>query len=337
MSKKIKKIVCLGGGTGVSVLLSGLKKNPVNLTAIVTMFDTGGSSGRLKKELKIPPLGDIRQCFTALTSEKEVVKFFNYRFDKGWLKGHNLGNLIIAAAIKMADRLEQGLGEIMKILNIKKGIKIFPISLENADIIAELKNNEKIYGEENIINCRYLSKTGIKKLYLKPKVSAYQKAISAIKKADLIIFAPGKFYTSILPNLLVKGIPKAIRDSHAKKVFICNLMTQPGNTDGFVVEDFVKELEQYLGKNVIDYVIFNTGKLPKNKLREAKEIFPKADFVKYDKKMLKRKNFIGKDVLDYHVRKLNPKDILVKEANQRTIIFHNPNKLTKIILDLCKQ
>lgn len=336
MSKKIKKIVCFGGGTGALAVLSGLKKYPLRLTAVVTMFDSGGSSGKLRKELGILPLGDLRQCLVALSDKKDfIVDLFNYRFEKGALRGHNFGNLLIASAIGTIGNLKDAIEKITEILNIKG--KVVPVTLEGADIIALLKNNKKIREEEKIINYPYLSKIGVKKLFLEPEVKANPKVISAIKNADLIIIAPGKFYTSILPIFLVKGVSEAVRKSRAKKVFICNLMTQVGNTDGFSVEDFLTILEKYLGKDVIDYVIFNTKKLAVNQMKEVRKNFPRADFVKYDKNLLKKKNFIGADVIDCHIHKSNPADVLVRGANNRTTILHEPNKLAKILTKLCRQ
>lgn len=335
MSKKIKNVVCLGGGTGLSVLLSGLKKYPINLSAIVTVFDNGGSSGKLSQELGILPVGDIRQCLLSLANKKALTNFFHYRFQEGRFKGHNLGNLLIGAANKMTGNLETAIEKIGKILNIKG--KVFPVTFTKANLKAILKNNELINGEEAIINCPYLSKVGLKKLFLEPKVQANPKALWAIKNADLIIIAPGKFYTSILPHFLVKGIPEAVRKSRAKKVFICNLMTQVGNTDGFSVEDFLKILEKYLGKNVIDYTIFNTGKLSASQMKKVRRVFPKADYIKYDESLLTKKNFIGADLIDRQIGKLDPADILVKGANKRTMVFHQPEKLAKIILKLCRQ
>lgn len=335
MSKQLKQIVCLGGGTGVSIVLSVLKKYPIDLTAIVAMFDSGGSSGKLRKELGILPLGDVRQCLVTLSDENDFTPFFHYRFEKGELKGHNLGNLLIAAAIGITSSLNKAIEKIAKILKIKG--RVVPVTLEQADIVAVLKNNKKIKEEEKIINCSYLSKVGVKKLFLTPEVKANPKAISAIKNTDLIVIAPGKFYTSILPIFLVKGISEAVRKSQAKKVFVCNLMTQAGNTDGFGVKDFLTILEKYLGKDVIDYVIFNTSRLSTRQIEEVGKVFPKADFIKYDKSLLAKKNFIGADVIDRRIQKLNPVDILVKRANKRTMILHNPDKLVKIILHLCKR
>ena len=261
-----------------------------------------------------------------------MTDLFHYRFNQGELKGHNLGNLLIVAETEIAGDLNHGLEKIGKILDIKG--KIIPVTLKDANIKAILKNDEEIIGEENIINCKHLSKVGIKKLFLEPKVKANPKAVSLIKNADVIIIGPGKLYTSLIPILLVKEIKDAIQCSRAKKIFICNLMTQIGNTDRFNVENFVSVLEKYLGKDVIDYVIFNTGKLSSSLMKEVKKVFPKADFIQYNKSLLKKKNFIGVDVLDRNIHKLNPADILVSKANQRTMIFHNSDKLAKVILDL---
>lgn len=332
MPNNIKKIVCIGGGTGTSTVLSGLKKYPLDLTAIVTMFDNGGSSGKLRKELGVLPFGDIRQCLISLARKNVLVDFFNYRFNKGGLKGHNLGNLLITAASQTEENLEEGIDRIGNILNIKG--KVLPVTLENTNIVAVLKNNKKIKGEENIVKCSYLSKVGIKKLFLEPKVKVNPKVISAIKSADLIIIGPGKFYTSIISNFLVKEVPQAIQKSRAKKVFICNLMTQVGNTDNFKVEDFIRILERYLKKDTIDYVIFNTRELSEKQLKEFRKVFPGADIIKYNESLLQNKNFIGEDLLNKMIKKLDPADNLVKGANRRTMILHNPQKLAKIILSL---
>jgi uncharacterized cofD-like protein len=330
-TKKLKKIVCIGGGTGISVLLSGLKNYPLDLTAIVTMFDSGGSSGKLRKELGILPVGDVRQSITSTATDVSgLTEFFNYRED-----GENMGNFLIVEEERKTGSLEKAIKKWEKKLGSKA--HIIPITLEKADIVAVLKDGRRVKEEEKIINCPSVSKIGIKKLFLEPKVKTNPKALSAVKKADLILFAPGKFYTSIIPNLLVKGFPEAVRKSRGEKVFICNLMTQIGNTDGFGVEDFLTILEKYLGGNIIDYIVFNTGKLSKKQLKEVRKVFPGADFIKYGKDLLKRKNFIGADIIDRNIRKLDPADTLVKKANKRTAILHNSNKLAKIIIKLCRQ
>jgi uncharacterized cofD-like protein len=334
MSKKTKKIVCLGGGTGVSMILSGLVNYPSDLAAIVTMFDDGGSSGRLAREFHILPPGDVRQCLIATAQNKKLIKDFAYRFEKGPKKGHSQGNFLIKKALdKENGDWNKAIEKLAKDLNAKA--KIFPVTLKEAKIKAILKNKKEIIGEENIINSKEISKVGIEKLFLSPEVEANQKAILAIKEADLIIIGPGKFYTSVIPNLLVRGISEAIKESKAKKVFICNLMTQEGNTDKLKVEDYVSFLEKHLGVN-LDFAIYNTAKLSKQLMQKVKEIFPKSEFVGYNKKLLSDKKFIGENFLDNSIRELNPADILVKGANQRTIVFHDSKKLAKVILSLCR-
>lgn len=336
MSKNAKKIVCIGGGSGVSTVLSGLMEYPYNLTAIVTMFDNGGSSGELRKELGILPLGDVRACLSTLSGNKDIIPFFYSRFKKGKLKGHNLGNLIIAAAEQITGSLEKGIDKIGSILKIKG--KVLPVSLKSAHIKVVLNNGKIIIGEEEIINCQEISGVGIKNLSLKPNVKANPSAVCAIKEADLIIIAPGKFYTSIIPNLLVRGISEAIIKSRAPKILITNLMTQSGNTDNLKVEDFVKIIEKYLGVGNIDKIIFNTSRLPSPLMKEVKKVFPRADIVGYDKNLLKEKRFIGENLIDSNIHKQNPNDVLVKGENKRTMVLHDSKKLAKIINKiLCKR
>lgn len=336
MSKRVKKIVCIGGGTGTSMILSGLLDFPLELSAVVTMFDDGGSSGRLARDFRILPPGDIRQCLVATSKDKDFIRDFHFRFDTGLFKGHNWGNLLIVKAVKEEKgNWNEAIRKLSRRLNIKA--KIYPVTLSNTRITATLRNNKKITGEENIVNSRSVSRIGIKNISLSPGVKANPKAISAIKNADVIVIGPGKFYTSVIPNLLVNGIPEAIRHSKGKKIFICNLMTQEGNTDNLQVEDFVKIIDKYLGKGVVDYIMFNTGKLKPGLIKKVRKIFPKAEFIDYDKNLTKDKKFIGENFLDNKIRQLDPADILVKDANQRTIVFHDSKKLAKVIYKLCKR
>jgi len=335
MSKMTKKIVCIGGGSGVSMVLSGLIDYPYNLAAIVTMFDNGGSSGKLRKELGVLPLGDVRACLSVLSKEKAITPLFYSRFQRGKLKGHNLGNLIIAAAEQLTGSLEKGIERIGAILKIKG--KVLPVALESAHIKVVLNNGNKIVGEEEIINCRDVSRIGIRKISLEPKVKVNPSAIRAIKEADLIIIAPGKFYTSVIPNLLVEGISEAITKSSAPKFLITNLMTQAGNTDDLKVEDFVRIIESYLGEGKIDRIIFNTSKPSPALMKKVREVFPRADVVNYDKRLLKDKKFIGGNFIDKNIYKANPNDILVRGQNKRTMLLHDSKKLGGVINKiLCK-
>lgn len=325
-----KKIVCIGGGTGVSMVLSGLVDYPFDLAAVVTMFDDGGSSGRLAIEFHILPPGDIRQCLLATAKNEKLINDFKLRF----ANGHSQGNFLIKKALEEENgdwnkTVEKLAGD----LNAKA--KIWPVTLQKAKIKAILKDDREIIGEENIINSKDISGVGIEKLVLVPEVEANEKAISAIKEADLIVIGPGKFYTSIIPNFLVGGISQAVKESNAKKVFICNLMTQRGNIDKLKVEDYVNILEGYLGTE-LDFVIYNTAKLEDELMAKVREVFPGSDFIDYGDDLLTDKKFIMGDFLDSQIRKLNPEDILVNGSNQRTIVFHDSKKLAKIISKLCQ-
>jgi uncharacterized cofD-like protein len=329
-----KKIVCIGGGTGVSMILSGLMNRPFNLSAIVTMFDDGGSSGRLAKEFHILPPGDVRQCLIATAKNEKLIKDFTFRFTEGPKKGHSRGNFFIKEALdKENGDWNKAIEKLAEDLNAKA--KVWPVTLQEAKIKAILKNKKEIIGEENIINSNDVSAVGIEKLVLEPEVEANERAVLAIREADLIIIGPGKFYTSVLPNLLVKGIPEAIKENQAKKVFICNLMTQEGNTDKLKVEDYAGILEKYLGIN-LDFVIYNTAKLSGQLMEEVRRVFPKSEFIGYGENLSTDKKFIGADLLDSRIRELNPLDTLVKGANQRTIVFHDSKKLGEIISKLCQ-
>lgn len=321
-----KHIVCLGGGTGTFMVLSGLKKYPVRLSAIVSMADDGGSSGRLRDELGILPPGDVRQCLVALSEESLLLrKLFNYRFRKGALSGHSFGNLFMAALEKITGSFDRAVQEISKILKIKG--EVIPVTLNKVWLRAKLENNIELKGENEINNSPLLSKFKVKKLFLRPKARANPKAILAIKKADLIVLGPGNLYCSILPNFLPEGIVPALSKSKAKKIYICNLMTKYGHTDGFSVEDFLKIIESYLGRGVIDYVIFNK-KRPSAKF--LKKYAAEGEFIDFNQDLLKKKRFIGANLINSKIYKPDPGDIFLK----RTFIRHDPDKLAKLIMKL---
>jgi len=319
----------MGGGTGNFVVISGLKKYPVKLSAIVSMTDDGGSSGILRDELGALPPGDIRQCLVALSGENLLLrKLFNYRFDKGTFKGHNFGNLFMVALEKITGSFDQAVEKASKVLNVHG--EVIPVTLDKAWLMARLKNNHLLKGEHTISKFKLLLKCKVKKLFIKPKARANPKAISAIKKADLIVISPGDLYCSILPVFLVDGIPEAIRKSKAKKVYNCNLMTEKGHTDGFKVEDFVNAIENYLGKETIDYVIFNTKKPSHQFLKKYSE--EGAKLVEFDKETLKKKGYIGANLINPKIYKKDSADIFL----QRTLIRHHPDKIAKVIMSLLK-
>ncbi len=257
------RIVVIGGGSGSSVLLRGLKRHAVDLTAIVTMFDSGGSTGLLRREFGYPPLGDLRQCLVALSEDSETTKALRsaseFRFEKdSSLNGHSLGNLLLAALTTVRNDLEDGIGEMSRILRIRGSV--VPVSLEQADLCAELEDGSVLRGESNI-DLRNAEIPRISRVFLDPPVAANPRALKAILAADVVVFGPGDLYTSIIPNLLVSDVAQALRLTNAKLVYVCNLMTKHGETDGYRASDFTGEICRYVGTK-LDWAVLNTGYVP---------------------------------------------------------------------------
>jgi uncharacterized cofD-like protein len=267
------KIVAIGGGTGMPNVLRGLKDLTGNLSAVVTVADDGGSSGRLRKDYSILPPGDIRNCLVALADEETLLgRLFQYRFSKGKeLKGHSFGNIFITALSHVVGDFPTAVNESSKVLAIRG--QVLPVSLENIQLRAKLKDGRTIKGESNIPK----AEGEIDRVYIVPeKCLPYGPAIEAIKKADAIIIGPGSLYTSIIPNLLVPGIKEALMNTKTVKIYICNIMTQNGETDGYTVSEHLKAIFKHTGHRVVDYVIAN-NKLPNDtvlKRYEKEKAFP---------------------------------------------------------------
>lgn len=256
---KVKKphIVCLGAGTGQATVLRGLKIYDCAITGIVGGTDNGGSSGVLRRELGMPQPGDTRNCLENVSDPEHIfTKIFAYRFNEGTFKGTSLGNLILAALTKITGNFGEAVMAANSLLKTK--VRIYPVSSISTDIACELKSGKVVKGEWDIILRK--DKSAIKKIYLTKEAEAFPPVLTAITRANLIVIGPGSLYTGVLPHFLVKGVPEAIRGSKAHKVYICNMMTQPGQTIGFSVADHVREVKKYLGANP-DYVIVNNGKI----------------------------------------------------------------------------
>lgn len=246
------KIVAIGGGTGMSVLLRGLKAYTDNLTAIITVADDGGSSGRLRRELNMLPPGDFRNCLVALSeSEPLLAELFQYRFDQGnGLKGHSFGNLFIAAMANITSSFEQALSESSKVLAVHG--QIVPATVANIRLSARLEGGDVVRGESNI------RKRGgkVERLLIEPSdPEASPMAVEAVRQANMIVIGPGSLYTSILPNLLVPGVTDAIVQSSAAKVYVCNVATEKGETEGYSVGDHVSVLQDHTDREIVDYVL----------------------------------------------------------------------------------
>jgi len=250
------KIVAIGGGTGLSTLLRGLKDYTSNVTAIVTVADDGGSTGRLRQEFGVVAPGDIRQCIAALAeSEPLMSKLFQYRFSEGTgLEGHSFGNLFLVAMSEVTGNFETAIHEASRVLNVRGNI--LPSTLQDVTLSARTHEDELVHGEHNISE----KGTAIRDLYLNPPdAEAHPDAVRAILEADIIIIGPGSLYTSVMPNLLVEGIKKALFASTAPRIFVCNVATQHGETDGFSVADHLVALERHTGKGVINGVVANNN------------------------------------------------------------------------------
>ncbi len=325
---KAKNIVTIGGGTGSFMLLSGLKKYPVNISAIVSMADDGGSTGILRDELGVLPPGDVRQCLVALSDSSEMLRdLMNYRFENGGLKGHSFGNLFLSALEKINKNFAKGVEEAAKILNVKG--EVIPVTDMDAKLCMELKNGKLLKGEEQINHSPDIQKIGIKKNYLKPKANANKKALQRISDADLIIIGPGNHYCSIIPNLLVKGIPEAIRKSKAKVVYNCNLVNKIKHTEKFTLDDYIDSVNGYMGSKRINFVTFNTKK-PDDKLVKKyashRELLVEFNENSRDKSKYR---IIRADILSAKKPKFSASDIL---AAQRSFIRHDGEKLAKILM-----
>jgi len=259
------KVVCIGGGHGLSHLLVGLKEYTSNLTAIVTVADSGGSSGRLREEFNIVAPGDIRNCLVALADASALMgDLFQFRFSKdSALQGHNFGNLFLTAMIQLTGGdFEKAVQESSRVLAIRGDV--VPSTVANVQLVAEYEDGSVTEGEANIPN----ENTRIRRVFLNPvNPPATQQALDAIEDADIIILGPGSLYTSIIPNLVVKGIPEAIAASNAFRIYVCNVMTQPGETDGYSAADHLGAIVDHAGKSVVDACLINNAEVPPEALK----------------------------------------------------------------------
>jgi uncharacterized cofD-like protein len=309
------KVVTVGGGTGLSTLLRGLRDYSAHITAIVTVADDGGSSGRLRREIGVLPPGDIRNCLAALADEEKLLtELFQYRFQAGeGLVGHSFGNLFLTAMSDITGDLEQAIAASSQVLAIRG--KVFPATLSDVSLWAELEDGRLIQGESNIPK----AKGRIRNIgCFPPNPPALPAAIQAIKEADYIIIGPGSLYTSVIPNLLVPEIREAIAKAKVPRIYVCNIMTQPGETDGYSVADHIREIDRCCGKKVFDAVLVHrTQPSPKSLLAYAKAqshpVFLDAEDVKKT----------GRSVVSANV---------MEEDKETGYVRHNPAKLSHVLL-----
>lgn len=280
-----QKVVVLGGGTGMSCLIRGLKKFPLDITTVVSVCDDGRSTGRLRNEFNIPAVGDIRQILVSLSETEPLVeKLLNYRFNTtSDLNGHTVGNLLLTASSNITGNMSDGIETLGHVLNLKG--RVLPLTEDNVTLMAKMQDGSIIEGEHSITE--YNGK--IEQVYYKEEPIINEAVLNAIKEADLIILSMGSLYTSIIPNLICKDIINEIDKSKAKIVYTCNIMTQPGETDDYKVSDHIKTLNKYLGKRKIDVVIANNGKIDRKLARKYSNLEQK-DPVVLDVKETKEEN-----------------------------------------------
>lgn len=316
-----KKIVTIGGGTGNSILLRGVKNFTSNITTIVTVADDGGGSGVLREDLGMLPPGDIRNCLVALANTEPIMeKLINYRFSNGQLKGQSLGNLLIAAMNDICGDFNEAIKEISNVLAITG--KVLPMTLDNVKLFAELEDGSTIEGESNITFLNRKNGGKIKRVFTSPKLLLpLKESIDSIMDADIVLLGPGSLYTSIIPNLLVTDISKALKETKAEVVYILNIMTQPGETNDYSVTDHVAAIIDHANSNIIDKIVVNSKEVDK--------------YAKYRYKSIENSTPIY--MTDEDRENMEKLGIEIIEADICDIsydyIVHDSNKLMKTILE----
>lgn len=310
------KVVAIGGGTGLSTLLKGLKKYTANITAVVAVSDEGGSTGRIRRDWGGVAIGDIRNCVLALAEEGNIwASILRYRFSRGELKGHSLGNLLLLALSEIEGDFLRAINRLRRMIGVEA--KVLPITLSDIRLRAVFEDGSQVDGEVELSKVR----KRIRKLEIIPSgVSPLPEVLEAIERADLIVIGPGSLYTSVIPNLLFKEVVNALRNSSAIKVYICNIMTQPGETEGFSTLDHLKEVEKYLGEGIINYMVVNTGDISQETLERYKE--DGAEPVKIDVIPSREKPFILRG------------DFVFERGG---VVRHHSHKLAEVLMSLLKK
>jgi uncharacterized cofD-like protein len=322
----MKRVVVIGGGTGSFTLLSGLKKHDVELTALVSMADDGGSTGVLRDEYGVLPPGDVRQCLVALSGSQSLRDLFTYRFSDGTFGGHSFGNVFLSTAEKVTGDFESAVDLAAEVLAISG--KVLPITTTNTKLALQTDTGDTVIGEYKIAHSRMTTRP---QLSLSPRATITERAKKAIKEADLVVIAPGSLYGSLAPALLVDGVGDALLKTSATIAYVCNLVTKPKQTDDFMVHDYAAEVERFIGDKCLDIVIYNTDEPPPS--------------------LLKKYTHDGEYIVDFnleHMHDMHYKAIgapLIAEepvaaiagdeiAHARTLIRHNTDELARILLSL---
>lgn len=309
-------VVAIGGGTGLSALLRGLKKHKINLTAIVTVADDGGSTGRIRNVFNMPAPGDIRNCLVAMADDESLMgRLFHYRFDRegSELTGHAFGNLFITALTQVTGSFEQGVTESAKVLNVRG--RVLPSTLENITLCAEMEDGQVVRGESALSH----DSDKIKEVFLEPNApDAYRPALAAILNADLIVLGPGSLYTSVVPNLLVGGVREAIRWSRAATAYVCNVATQHGETDDMGYQEHIDQIVKFLGDDRLNYSIVNNHAPEADAIRPEWQVTPLSH--------------------DGETSTINGVQIIAEDVvNDKNPLRHDPKKLADVLIQVAKE
>lgn len=312
------KIVAIGGGTGLSTMLRGLKSYSSNITAIVTVADDGGGSGVLRQDLGMLPPGDIRNCVLALADTEPIMQqLLQYRFSDGLLKGQSFGNLFLAAMDGISPSFEEAVRKMSDVLAVTG--RVLPVTLDDVKLCGELEDGHIICGESKIGHHNEIHPGKIKRVFLEPEgAKPLQEALDAISEADIIVLGPGSLYTSIIPNLLVTGVAEAVKKSNGIKVYVSNVMTQPGETEEYTAFDHVSAIEKHTLKGIIDYCVVNTAEIPEELRGKYMEDGADAVKVDYDKLYKAGINVIGGDFISI----------------ENNLVRHDPKKLAETVIEL---
>ncbi|QQR53228.1 YvcK family protein [bacterium] len=320
------KVVVIGGGTGSFTVLTGLKNYVRDITAIVNMSDDGGSTGSLRDELGVLPPGDIRQCLVALSESDQIMRdLFNYRFAEGTFGGHSFGNLFLTALEKTTGNFAQAVRTASKVLNITG--RVVPVTLTNSKLVLTQPDGSTVIGQHTVESAK-IDRSQPPQLSLEPTSRLNPEAKTAIETADLVVIAPGNLYASLAPTLVVPGLGDVLSNSNARIVYVSNLVTKPGQTDDFQVQDYATEIERFIGKPVLDFVIYNQHQ-PSQKLLDK---YARAGeyAVGFDQTTLAKQHFtpIGGDIIADSIPKLTAADQIIP----RTLIRHHPDKTARLIM-----
>jgi len=326
MTKQRLKVVTIGGGTGHFALLSGLKGHDVDITAIVTMADSGGSTGRLRDELGVLPPGDVRQCLVALSDADETMRqVFAHRFDAGTLKGHTLGNVFLSGLEQVTGSFDEAVERVGDLLKIRG--RVLPVSHDAMHLRMTLNNGKVLEGEDAIDTYQHISRFGVASIELASVARINPAARAALKEADLIVVGPGDLYTSIMPNLLVKGVAHALQRTSARRVFVANLMNKYGQTDGLTVCEYLDECRRFVSGQLFDTVLYNTTKPATQLLAKYLDEGEPVHF--RSENCPEGVEIVGADILAAQAAGRVRGDSVA-----RSFIRHDPDKLARALLGL---